>query len=192
MPESIEGILSKIDSQYSQTYHLGMLKFLAQSTLRYVQLESCKDVPDVYKELKKKCSGTYVAVALLRHMLRATGYDKEAELQSLNDHCADDFDLRTVAPSLPFYELLLILAKKLHRNNNYRHFLEYTDDDKLNKSKHNILSPIDMLQSMILKGTIVHDNLGTLTDALIVPLNVLGMSSEAQFLEQSQIQSCKH
>ena len=188
MSESIETILWRIDSQYSQKYHLGMLKFLAQSVVKYGQLENCNGVPEVFKKLETKFSDPHVAVALLRHMLRATGYEKKAELQSLNDHCADEFDLKTIAPSLPFYELLLILVKKLQRNKNYRRFLDFIDDDKLDKSKHDVLSPVNMLQSMIHKGTIAHDNLSTLNE-LIMPLNELGMLEEANFLKQSQIQS---
>lgn len=191
MSESIEAILSRIDSQYSRRYQLDMLKFLVQSVVKRSQLESCNSVPEVYKELEKKCSNPRVAVALLRRMLRATGYEKEAELRSLSDHCADEFDLKAVAPSLPFYELLLILAKKLHKNNNYQRFLHSIDDDKLNKSKHDVSSPIDMLQSMIHKNTIAPDDVSTL-NTLAILLNDLEMLEEAKFLKQSLIQPCKY
>ena len=188
MSESLEKILGRIDSQYSQKYHLGMLKFLAQSVVSYGQLESCNGVPEVYKKLETKFSDSGVAVAFLRHMLRATGYEKKTELQNLNDHCADEFDLKTVAPSLPFYELLLIFVKKLQRNKNYWPFLHFISEDKLDKSKLDLSSPVDMLQSMIHKRTITHDDLSTLNE-LIIPLIELGMLEEANILKQSQIHS---
>ena len=190
MSEPIEAVLSRIDSQYSQRYHLGMLKFLAQSVVKHGQLENCNSVLEVYKKLETKCSSSRIAAALLRHMLRATGYQNEAELQSLSNHCANEFDLKTVAPSLPFYELLLILAKKLHKNNNYKRFLHSINDDRLDKSKHDVSSPIDMLQSMIHKNTVTPDDLNTL-HTLVTLLNDLEMLEEAKFLKQSLSQPCK-
>ena len=190
MSEPLEGILSIIDSQYSRKYHLDMLKFLAQSVVPHGQLQSCEGVPEVYRAIKQKCSNDGIAVALLRHMLRVTGYKKQKELQSLDAHCAKEFSLNTVAPSLAFYELLLLLAKKLHKNSNYKPFLDCIDETKLNKSKHDVSSPLDLLQSMLHKRTISPDNHHSLRDELIVPLKSAGLMSEAQFMERS-IRSCE-
>lgn len=185
MSEELERTLTGIDNYYSRKYHLSMLKFLAQAIVSYGQLESCKSVPEVYKKISSKCSDYHIAAALLRHMLRVTGYKKKETLQILDAHCSEAFDLATVAPSLPFYELLLLLARQLHKNNNYEPFLQYIDESKLNKSKHDVSSPVDLLQSMICKGTIDPNNICTLKEELITPLNDARMFDEAQFMQCS-------
>lgn len=189
MPESIEGILSIIDSQFSRKHHMGMLLFLAQCVVPRGQLEKCKSVPEVYRAIKQKYSNDH-AVALLKHMIRVTGYKKPEELQRLNAYFTRGFNLNEDAPFLAFYELLLLLAKKLYKNGNFEAFLDCINEDKLNKSKHDISSPLDLLQSMLHMGTIDPNNHHTLMTELIVPLKNAGMDDEAQFMKRS-ILPCK-
>ena len=185
-PAELERILTRIDGSYSKQVHLPMLKFLVQAVVPHEQLESCGGVPEVYKKIKQKCSDYRAAVALLRHVLRVTGFKTEKELKNLGVYCCEGFDLSRVAPLLPFYELLLLLAKRLFKNNNYLKFLEHIAQDKLSLPKLDLMSsPLAMLQSMICQGTIDPMDLNTLRREIIVPLEDAGLTDEARFMQRS-------
>lgn len=185
-PAEVKKILTKIDGSYSKQVHLPMLKFLVQAVVPHEQLESCGGVPEVYEKIKQKCSNYHAAIALLRHVLRVTGFKREKELNSLGMYCCKGFDLNGVAPLLPFYELLLLLAKRLYKNNTYLKFLEHIAQDKLSQPKLDLKStPLAMLQSMICKGTIDPMDLSTLREEIIVPLEDAGLTDEAQFMQRS-------
>ena len=188
MSEELNGILTRIDNYYSRKYHMNMLTFLAQALVPYGQLEFCKSVPEVYNLIERskilQDSDDGVAVAILRHMLHVTCYNKE-ETQALDAYCSKEFVLTSLVPSLRFYELLLIVACKLHMCDNYQNFLKSVPENKLNKSRHDVSSPIDLFQSMICKGTLDPNNISTLEDEVIVLLEESGMTGEAQFMHRS-------
>lgn len=185
-PAELKKILIKIDGSYSKQVHLPMLKFLVQAVAPHEQLENCGGIPEVYEKMKQKCSDYRVAVALLRHMLRVTGFKRENELKSLSVHCCEGFNLNRVAPMLPFYELLLLLAKRLYKNSTYLKFLEHISQDKLSQPKLDLKSsPLAMLQSMICKGTISPTDLSTLRREIIIPLEEAGLTDEARFMQRS-------
>lgn len=179
--EEVEKLLSKIDSHYSKRVQLKMLIFLAQAIVPIEQLEQCQGVPEVYRKIETKCSDPRVAVALLLHMLKVTRCNSTEELESLSAHSCDESNLNL--PSLRIYEVLLHLGEKLNQNNTYCNFLEYISEDKLNKSKIDLQSPLEMLQSMICAGTIDPDDPNSLKKELIDPLKCAGLTEEAQFMQ---------
>ena len=181
--EEVEKILSKIDKHYSKTVQLKLLIFLAQAISPFEQLKQCEGVPEVYREIEKKCSDPGVAAALLLHMLKATRYNRTEELESLSTHCCNEGTSNTIADSLRVYKDLLCLGGKLIKNNTYHIFLEHISENKLNKSKIDLQSPLDMLQSMICAGTIDPNDRNSLEKELIVPLKSAELTDEAQFME---------
>ena len=186
MTVELEDILSEIDNHYSKVLHLKQLKFLAQAVVPHEQITTCISVPEVYWKINRKLGDNGKSTALLRHMLRVTGDVNESELQRLSAHCCNDFDLYTVAPTLSFYELLLILMKKLRRHNTYTTFLNYVDQSKLDNSKHDLLqSPLDLFQSMIYRGTIDPKKPSKLLGEVANPLRGAGLGEEARFIENS-------
>ena len=192
MLQNLDSVLMDIDVYFSRKYHIHMLKFLANSVVPFGLLESCTSVPEVYKKMKNSSVlrnfEESVVVALLRHMLHVTGYNKE-KINLLNPHCSEEFELNTTAPSLRFYEILLLLAGKLVKNNHYREFLASVDENKLNKSRHDISSPVDLFQSMILKRTLDPDKYSTLNEVIAILEACQGLSEESQFMRQSIHQS---
>lgn len=192
MSGELNGVLTRIDNYYSRKYHMDMLKFLAQALVPYGQLEFCKSVPEVYNVIKRsrilQDSDDGVAVAILRYMLHVTHYNKE-ETHNLDAHCSEDFVLTSLVPSLRFYELLLILACRLHMSDSYKDFLKSVPENKLNKSRHDVSSPVDLFQSMICKGTLDPNDISTLNEVINI-LEASGMSDEAQFMNRS-LQSSK-
>lgn len=187
--EDVEKILSEIDCNFSKSYELVMLKFIAQAVVPHEQLKPCDGVPEVYRKIDAKFMDYRTAVALLRHMLKVSGCKRENELKRLSAHCPENLDLTSAAPLLPFYELLLLLGRKLNKKNNYQKILDHIDEDKLNMSKQDLrlMLPVDMLQSMICKGTIDPRNLHSLREELVLPLRAAELIKEAVFLEQSLV-----
>ena len=187
MSEDLDSVLTEIDIHFSRKYHIHMLKFLANSVVAHGLLEECNSVPTVYKKMTESKTlrnhKESVAVALLRHMLHVTGYKRE-KINLLDAYCSEEFVLTTVAPSLPFYEVLLLLASKLVKNNHYKEFLSSVDENKLNKSRHDISSPVDLFQSMILEKTLDPDKFSTLNE-VVTMLEASGMTEESQFMRQS-------
>ena len=178
-PAELKKILTKIDGSYSKQVHLPMLKFLTQAIVPFEQLESCGGVPEVYEKIKRKFSDYRDAVTFLRHVLHVTGFKK---LKSLDVYCHEGLNMSL----LPFYELLLLLAKRLYKNNTYLTFLEHISQDKLSQPKLDLKSsPLAMLQSMIRKGAINPTDLSTLRREIIVPLEKAGLTDEAQFMRRS-------
>lgn len=183
----LEKILSGIDKNYSKKLQMKQLKFLGQVVVPHEQLVGCPGVPEVFWKLSEKLDDYGVSTAVLRHMLQVTNCKNKGGLQALSDHCCEEFDLYAKMPSLPFYELLLLLSRSLRKNNTYCKFLNDIPEDKLDMSKHDLLSesPLDMFQSMIRKGTIVPSNPTTLLKEVATPLREVSLSIEAKLIENS-------
>lgn len=196
MPKDLDRVLTDIDNYYSRKYHIILLKFLAQCVVPYGQIEPCDSVHKVYEKIKESNAlrsnhrlNDRHAVALLRHMIQVTLGSKddfEEEMKDLGVHCctAEEFSLIDVAPSLPFLELLLILTSKLLKNNHYKDFLVAVEERKLNKSRHDISSPVDLFQSMILKGTLVKGDYSSLKKEVIPILEENRMTEEVEFMRK--------
>ena len=186
MASEIEKVLTDIDRYLSRQYHFHKLKFLAQSVVKHSKLEDCHGVPELYELLKealeKKEQDASVTVALLRHILQVSGYDRANDLHHF---CAEEFNLtkQEVAPELHYYEFLLILAGRLRKKNTFRRLLEKIDDCKLHKSKLDVVSPLDLFNSMILAGALVPNEIDTIRTELITPLKTIGRADEVSFIE---------
>lgn len=192
MSEELQGILATISPQKDQ---LSKLKFLVQAVVPYgSQLKNCNSIPELYKLMRESQALQRVdyryAVSLLRHMLVVTGYNQDKILQP---HCHEKFDLAETAPLLSlFYEPLLHLADKLLQNtSNYKRLLNSIDKNKLSKLKSDISSPLDLLQSMICKGTLDPSNPHSLIKFVTI-LNAAGLGDEAQLVQQSLYSGMNH
>ena len=187
-PEELNKILSEIDKKYSKDYQLNLLKFLAESVVPCGRCESCTGVPEVYRMMRdylaRKGEVYRVAVSFLRHMLQITGCKQAKEL---NAHCCKDFDLTTLAPSLPSYQLLFCLADKLLEEKNDKHFFKCIDENKLNKPKYDlhVTHPVYLFQSMICERTLDPSNLHSLKKELVTILEAAKLTEELKFLQDS-------
>jgi hypothetical protein len=183
--ESLKVLLTSFDRDYSKTYHLPLLKFLALSVVKYGLLESCSDVFDVYEKMRDslKDEDYRVAVSLLRHFLQITACPRAMEL---SDHCKK-FDLITRAPSLPSYQLLLCLAYKIDRNDHYNRLFKSVDQRKFNKSKYDLrdaISAAELFQSMIFKGTLLPGNRDSLKQELVAILEGAKLEVELKYVQR--------
>ena len=182
MSEELYGILATIDIQKDQ---LNKLKFLAQVVVPYgSRLENCNSIPELFKLMREsqalQCSDYRYAVSLLRHMLMVIGCNQDKKLQP---HCHKEFDSEKIN-SIPFYEPLVRLANKLLQNcSNYKRLLNSIDENKLSKSKSDISSPLDLLQSMICKGTLDPSNPHSLK-IFVTILEAAGLEDEAGLIQQ--------
>lgn len=179
--EALNAIFTNIDDYCV----LKLLKFAAHSVVKYGVLESCSCVLDVYRKMRVSLRDEdyRIAVSLLRHFLQITGCMQAAELSA---HCCEEFDLTTCAPSLPSYHLLLCLAYRTDRNNNYDRLLESVDQSKLSKSKYELfdaISAVELFQSMIYKGTLHPDNIDSLKQELTVILKRGQLQLELNFVQ---------
>ena len=191
--EVVNKLLTKIDGDYSKKYQLNLLKFMAQSVIEYGLLESCNDVFDVYRKMRVspilKSEDYRVSLSLLRHFLQITSCEKAVELSA---YCCKEFDLTTFAPSLPSYQLLLCLASKLVSNEHYDRLFKSIDKGKFSKPKYDLRdasSPVELFQSMILKGTLHPSDPNLLKQELEGILNAAQLKQELQFV-QHNIPSC--
>lgn len=187
--EAVKILLTNIDNDYSKKYQLNLLKFLAQSIVQYGLLESCSDVFGVYSKMlvspTLKSKDYRVSLSLLRHFLQITGCEKAVELSA---YCYEEFDLTTFAPSLPSYQFLLCLAYKLVKNEHYDRLLKSIDKRKLSKPKydlHDVTSPVELFQSMILKGTLHPSDPDLLKRELVEILKAAQLKQELQFVQQN-------
>lgn len=180
-------LLTRIDKFYSRKYHMRMLRFLAQAVAPYEKLENCKGVLEVYDTIidSRLLSDEASAVALLRYMLRVTGYHREDELRQLDRHCTETFEFLSYMSLLAFYECLLVLSSKLLNGaERFEHFLSSVDENQLNMSKLDVSSsPIDLFQSMIYEGTLDPNNPCTLIEKVVPLLEKCGLTDEAQFIQ---------
>ena len=164
-----------------------MLRFLAQAVVPNEQLINCKGVPEVYKKMVSskylRTSESAVAVTLLRHMLRITGYNSRDNLEQLGHYCSTELDLESLVPSLPFYELLLFVSFKLTKSMKFEQFLSVVDKTKLNLSVTDVSSsPLDVFQSMIYQTTLDPKNHATLIEEVVPLLESCKMTDEAEFI----------
>ena len=176
-------LLTRIANYYPKKC-MRMLRFLTQAVyVSYEQLGDCVSVTEIYDKIVESghLSDTASAVALLRYMLCITGYHRENDLRELDVHCAEEFSLSSRLPRLPFYERLLVLSSKLLKDGRFERFKSAIDEDKLNKSKQDLSSPMDLFQSMIYKGTLDPDNYSTLKNE-VVPLLEQCAVTEVQLL----------
>ena len=189
--KAVRKLLTNIDGDYSRKYQLNLLKFLALSIpdVKYGQLESCNDVFDVYKKMRAsptlKSEDYRVAVSFLRHFLQITDCEGSTELSA---HCCEAFDLTTYAPSLPSYQLLLCLANKLVKNENYDRLFKSIDKKKLSKPKYDlrdVTSPVELFQSMICKDTLHPSDPGLLKRELVEILKAPQLKQEQQFVQRN-------
>ena len=172
-------------------HQLDRLKFLAQAVVPYnSQLQSCSSVLEVYQIVEDclNCDDHRIAASLIKHMLMVTG---DEELRITNVHCFDEFDLKTVAPLLPSYKLLLRVANMLQNQcNNDKFLLKSIDESKLDRSKVDISpdSPMDLFQSMICKGSLDPSNIQLLEMDLLAILEAAKLEDDLQFLRSR----CNH
>ena len=180
-------LLTRIDKYYSRKCHMRMLRFLAQAVVPYEQLKNCESVLEVYHKIvdSRLLSDEASAAALLRYMLRVTGYERKDELKQLDSHCAENFEFLSYVPLLPFYECLLVLSSKLLNGaERFEHFLSSVDENQLSMSKLDVSSsPIDLFQSMIYEGTLDPKNLYTLIEKVVPLLKECGLTDEAEFIQ---------
>ena len=179
--EALNSIFTNIDDYCV----LKLLKFVAHSVVKSGVLESCSCVLDVYRKIRDslKDEDYRVAVSFLRHFLQITGCPQATELSA---HCCEEFDLTTRAPYLSSYHLLLRLAYKTDRNNNYSCLLESVDQSKLSKSKYELydaISTVELFQSMIYKGTLHPDNINSLKQELAEILKGGQLQLELNFVQ---------
>lgn len=105
-------------------------------------------------------------------------------MKQLDRYCAEEFDLASRFPSLPFYERLLVISSKLRKSRRFGQFLSSLNEDKLNKSKIDVsTSPIDVFQSMIYKRTLDPDRPDTLQEEVVPLLKKCDMTDEVQLLQ---------
>ena len=186
--EAVTVILSNIDCQYSKEFHLDLLKFLVRSILPHGSVDKCEGIPEIYRTMRHsqalKHKDYRVTVSILRHFLQMTGCEQATELSG---HCCKEFDLITVVPTLPSYQLLFCLAREILKNKNYERFLNSIDERKLNKSKHDLHNAEEVFQSMIYKEALHPCTPSLLKEELEMLLEAAHLEQELQFVQHTMI-----
>ena len=188
--EELIAILSNtcIDRKFSKECHLDLLKFLVRSILPHGSVDKCEGIPEIYRTMR--CSQALkredyrVVVSILRHFLQMISCE---EITELSDHCCAEFNLLTIVPALPSYQLLFCLAREILENKNYEYLLHSVDKKKLNKSKFDIHNIEELFQSMIYVDALHPCNPSLLKEELEMLLEDDRFKQELQFVQDTMI-----